>query len=100
MMFKQKEFVRKFIFALFCVLILTLSFILTYYTTLYEEKEIVKDTAEIGISNPEKISDDFDICQTENNMLYFTGSLMFKLLIAFFAGGVVSDGIFIRMGIV
>jgi uncharacterized membrane protein SpoIIM required for sporulation len=93
-MFNKKQIVRNYIFALFSVLILVISFTLTYYITFYDEEKIIKENLkrkEIDLHNENSC----DIINSE----FFLNTFIFKLLGAFFAGGVLSDGLYIKLGV-
>jgi len=99
-MFNKKQIVRNFIFSLFCVLILVLSFTLTYYVTFYNEEKVIDLAKNKNIQNLNQ-NEDLQLCDGSNiNYTYFINSFLFKLMGAFFAGGILSDGMFIKMGII
>lgn len=87
-MFTNKQTVRKFVFYVFCVLILMMSITLTYYMTFYEKEYNIK----VEMNKNES----FDICQ-ENNSIF--NHVYTKIVLAFFAGGIVSDRIFLKLGV-
>lgn len=91
-MFNKKQIVRNYIYAAFCVLILMISVILMYYISFYEEK---LNADKVGTTEIEQDKG----CNKETPN-YFIYSLCFKLMAAFFAGGILSDGIYIKMGII
>lgn len=97
-MFKNKQIVRNFIFAFFCALILLISFTLTYYVTFFDEGKAIEENQK----QIEKENQNEDVCSNnaKTGTTYFINSLMFKLMAAFFAGGILSDGLFIKMGII
>jgi hypothetical protein len=72
-----------------------ISFTLTYYITFTSEEE---EFNKIGLVKSE-IKDGDDSC-TGETANYFMYSFMFKLMAAFFAGGMLSDGAYIKMGII
>ena len=84
--------IRNLIFGVFCVLILIVSFTMTYYMSL-EEKE-----NEVKVMEFEEIEKDSECNNAKGNYLMY--SFCFKLFAAFFAGGIFSDGVFIRMGVI
>jgi hypothetical protein len=86
-MFANKQFIRNFIFGVFCVLILCISLALVYYITLFDEK------SEVPI-----VETDEEKCEKSENMLIST--FILKIIGAFFAGGLVSDRIFLKIGII
>ena len=86
-MFANKQFIRNFIFGVFCVLILAISLVLTYYITFYDEKieqEIIK-VEEEQCKKPDTLP---------------MTAFLFKIVCAFFAGGLVSDKVFLKIGII
>jgi hypothetical protein len=93
-MFINKEKIRKIIFLLFCSVVLTVTVSLTYYITFFEEAEM--------ISNQEKLKK-IEICNedvdTSNTLENPTNFFFFKLITAFFAGGLLSDRLFIKLGV-
>jgi hypothetical protein len=87
-MFSKKQIVRNYIFGLFCALILILSVTLTYYVAFYDEEKAAKvviEKQDEGCGN--------------SSSTYFINSFIFKIMGAFFAGGMLSDGLFIKLGI-
>jgi hypothetical protein len=90
-MFNKKQIIRNYVYAAFCALILLISFTLVYYITFYEEK-LLADKIEKFEETPQECNKD--------QPSYFIYSLCFKLMAAFFAGGILSDGLYIRMGII
>jgi hypothetical protein len=64
---------------------------LVYYITFYEEKLLADKI--------EKFEETQQECNKDQPS-YFIYSLCFKLMAAFFAGGILSDGLYIRMGII
>jgi hypothetical protein len=82
-MFVNKQLVRKYIFITFAILISIVSIGITV--------NFLKEETLIGEKTP---------MESECMNHYFIGSFILKTLLAFFAGGMVSDKIFIRMGIV
>ncbi len=86
-MFANKQIIRNIIFAVFCVLILCLSLVLLYYITIFDEK------VEVTIEAIEE-----DMCEKSKNMSMTT--FIFKIICAFFAGGLVSDKLFLKLGII
>ncbi len=89
-MFNKKQIVRNFIFGFFCALILLVTFSLTYYITFYEkEQPKVHTTYENGYESK---------CE-HNRGDYFINSIYFKLMAAFFAGGIISEGLWLKVGI-
>jgi hypothetical protein len=87
-MFINKQTVRNFVFCVFSVLILMLSVTLTYYITFYEIEN--DKNVEVNKRNTN------DVCQ-ENNSIF--NHIYMKIVLAFFAGGIVSDRIFLKMGV-
>jgi len=94
-MFNKKQIVRNVIYAIFCALILMISFTLTYYITYYEINE---ESKEVHNLKHVEIEDEKG-CNNEK-VSYFIYSLCFKLMAAFFAGGILSDGLYIRLGVI
>jgi hypothetical protein len=87
-MFTNKDAVRKLIFGLFCSLIFLISIALTYHISILEGKDITHLTTPIKEEN-----------DCGNGQNFFVGSFYFKIMAAFFAGGMLSDRLFIRIGI-
>jgi hypothetical protein len=86
-MFTNKQFIRNVVFGVFCVLILCISLALVYYITLFDEK------VEIPV-----VEVDTNLCDKSGNMLLST--FIIKIMAAFFAGGLVSDRLFLKIGII
>ncbi len=91
-MFNNKQIVRNFIFAFFCALILLITFSLTYYVSYYEQEQ---PRLENKLENEKSEN---PICES-NRGGYFINSIYFKLMAAFFAGGVISEGLWLKIGI-
>jgi hypothetical protein len=89
-MFNKKQIVRNFIFGFFCALILLVSLSLTYYISFYENEEMGPKIQNENDKEP--------ICETIRGR-YFINSIYFKLMAAFFAGGVLAEGIWFRVGV-
>jgi hypothetical protein len=87
-MFTNKQTLRNLVFSVFCVLILTISFALTYYITFSQEENYQKVEV-IKIENKE-------ICQETYTVI---NSFYLKIVLAFFAGGIVSDRLFLKLGV-
>jgi len=87
-MFTNKQTARKFVFCVFSVFILWLSITITYYMTFYE----IEYDKEIDVNKNETKN----LCH-ENNSIF--NHIYTKIVLAFFAGGIVSDRIFLKMGV-
>jgi len=95
-MFNKKGLMRNLIFAVFCVLILMVTFALTYQIAL-EDKQMEMKSNKIKNENfEEKV----ESCNEACNVNYFIYSFCFKMMAAFFAGGIISDGLFIKFGVI
>lgn len=90
-MFTDKQLVRNAAFGVFCAMILFISCSLTYYVSFYDEEKHI-------VANLEIKQDENDICGNQPN--FIIGTFFFKIMAAFFAGGVLSDRLFIKMGII
>jgi hypothetical protein len=97
-MFNKKQLIRNFIFAAFCVLILMVSFMLTYYITFYPEEQVDNDNDNFKTVGPQQNKE----CESSSSSSIgrFIQSGILKLLAAFFAGGMLSDGIFFKLGVI
>jgi hypothetical protein len=98
-MFKSKQFVRNVIFCVFCILILVVSFALTYYITFYDEV-YEENLKKIQINKEEFAKAQHDVCSNSNDTMYFMNSFYFKIMVAFFAGGFLSDRFFLKFGLI
>merc|ERR1711976_693215 len=105
LMFNKKQIIRNYVFAFFCALILLISVVLTYYISFYDEEKAVE---EMKIENKESraiLHNEVDEkCPNGNSVTsvyvtYFINSFIFKLMGDFFAGGILSDGLFIKIGV-
>ena len=86
-MFTNKQLIRNFIFGVFCILILAISLVLTYYITFYDEK-----TEQHSFQKEDEQCEKPDTIPITN--------FLFKIVCAFFAGGLVSDKLFLKIGII
>jgi len=87
-MFTNKQSLRNLVFCVFCLLIFSLSIALTYYITFSEEENLNK--LEINkIENTE-------LCQESN---ITSNTFYLKIVLAFFAGGIVSDRLYLKLGV-
>ena len=94
-MFNKKQIFRNFIFALFGVLILMISIILMYYVAFYDKEYEMEKSIVFNKSNTDTIQE----CKTSEGN-YFIYTFVFKLMVAFFAGGILSDGLYIKLGVI
>jgi dipeptide/tripeptide permease len=89
-MFDKLQLVRKSILLAYCLLI---SFFVCYFVHLLsfsEENELVKFT--------EEHIQEKNVCDPQSQSLF--GSFFFKCFLAFFAGGLVSDRVFLKAGVI
>ncbi len=84
--------IRNFVFAIFCFLILVVTLALTYYITFYDE------TKHIKAKNEDNGDEDVSCSSIQHN--FFIGTFFFKIISAFFAGGMLSDRLFIKLGVI
>ena len=84
-MFTNKQSLRKIVFCLFCVLIFLISIAFTYYVTFYDANFDTKEKIDV-----EKLCDD------RNSIL---DNMYLKIIVAFFAGGIVSDKLFLKLAV-
>lgn len=82
-MFNHKKIIRNYIFAAFCILILFISLVLTYYVSYYDLSKL-------------KIEDKSEECPIEATSII--GSMIIKISIAFLAGGIISDQLWVKIG--
>lgn len=87
-MFTNKKSIRNLVFCAFCLLILSLSIAITYYITFSEEEYINK----LEINKIEST----ELCQESNTA---TNTFYLKIVLAFFAGGIVSDRLYLKLGV-
>ncbi len=64
--------------------------------TFYDEGKAIEEHKK----QVEKENEDVCIQNASTGTTYFINTLVFKLMGAFFAGGILSDGLFIKMGII
>jgi hypothetical protein len=62
---------------------------------MFYELEGSEDKVSLELKNIHVMSNE-DKCPNEK---YFVNSIYFKVLVAFFAGGIVSDGFFLKLGV-
>ena len=98
-MFNKKAMMRNLIFAVFCVLILMVTFALAYQIAL-EDKEIELKVKTAQSLKNEDLNDKEKSCSEGGHVNYFIYSFCFKMMAAFFAGGIISDGLFIKFGVI
>jgi hypothetical protein len=73
------------VFCVFCVLIISISIAFTYYATFYDANLDTKE--KIGVT---------ELCDDSNSIL---DSMYTKIIVAFFAGGIVSDKLFLKLAV-
>ena len=90
-MFTNKQLIRNYIFGVFCIMILIISFMLTYYVTFFNE-ELKLEKQDLN-----EINNETENCISSLTSFKFA---LLKVIGAFFAGGIIADGIFIKFGII
>ncbi len=95
-MFNKNKVVRNITFILFCILVLIVGTALTYYIGFYEENFINDKTESLKNSNEVEL-DDIN-CDEEDTGFVF-GSLFYKFSTAFLAGSLLSDKVFLKLGV-
>lgn len=96
-MFNKNKVVRNLIYILFCTLVLIVGTALTYYIGFYDEN--IMDNQKEMFKNPNGAElDDID-CDSEDAGFIF-GSLFYKFSTAFLAGSLLSDKVFLKLGVI
>ena len=95
-MLNKNKIVRNVVFLLFCVLILIVSSALTYYVAFYDESNFKID--EIASTQNGANFEDHD-CE-DDDYTDLIGSLFYKFSAAFLAGSLLSDKVFLKLGII
>lgn len=95
-MFNKNKVVRNLIYILFCLLILIVGTALTYYIGFYDEN--IVDQKEM-LNNPTEAGLDDINCDEDDGGFVF-GSLFYKFSTAFLAGSLLSDKVFLKLGVI
>ena len=90
-MFDKLQFVRKSILLAYCLLISVFVCYFVYLLSFMEENDLNK-IADEHINEKEN-----NVCEPISNVF---GSFFFKCFLAFFAGGLVSDKVFLKAGVI
>ena len=95
-MLNKNKIVRNVIFLLFCVLILIVSSALTYYVAFYDESNFKID--EISSGSTTENYEEYD-CE-DDDYTDLIGGLFYKFSAAFIAGSLLSDKVFLKLGLI
>jgi uncharacterized membrane protein SpoIIM required for sporulation len=95
-MLNKNKIVRNLIYVLFCILVLIVGTALTYYIGFYDEN--IKDNQK-KIFNQNEADLDYINCDEADEGFVF-GSLFYKFSTAFLAGSLLSDKVFLKLGVI
>ena len=96
-MLNKNKLVRNLTYVLFCILILIVGTALTYYIGFYEEN-IMDNQKEISKNSNEPESDEINCDEDDTGFIF--GSLFYKFSTAFLAGSLLSDKVFLKLGVI
>ena len=92
-MLNKNKIVRNVIFLLFCILILIVSSALTYYVAFFDETNFKIDASQINENYENYDCEDDDYTD-------LIGGLFYKFSAAFIAGSLLSDKVFLKLGLI
>lgn len=95
-MLNKNKVVRNLIYVLFCILIMIVGTALTYYIGFYDEN-IIENEKDSYNSNEVNLE---DINCDEIDEGFVFGSLFYKFSTAFLAGSLLSDKVFLKLGVI
>ena len=95
-MLNKNKTVRNLIYVLFCILVLIVGTALTYYIGFYDEN-IIDNQKKIFNQNEADL-DHINCDEVDEGFIF--GSLFYKFSTAFLAGSLLSDKVFLKLGII
>lgn len=96
-MLNKNKIVRNLTYILFCTLILIVGTALTYYIGFYDEN-IIDNQKEISINSNQAELDEINCDEDDTGFVF--GSLFYKFSTAFLAGSLLSDKVFLKLGVI
>ena len=94
-MLNKNKIVRNVIFLLFCILILIVSSALTYYVAFFDETNFKIDENFSSLPN-----ENYDYDCEDDGYTDLIGGLFYKFSAAFIAGSLLSDKVFLKLGLI
>jgi len=95
-MLNKNKVVRNSIYILFCLLVLIVGSALTYYIGFFDENIFEKKFEILGNQNEADI-DELNCDEDDGGFIF--GNLIYKFATAFLAGSLLSDKVFLKLGI-